>query len=73
MPTVADPDLTAEWWTVHEVAAYLGVARNTVHAYRSRSQMPEPDQRYGKTDMWRPATITAWHATRSAQSRQRVD
>lgn len=73
MPDVADPDLNAEWWTVHEVAAYLGVARNTVHAYRARNQMPAPEQQYGKTWLWRPATITAWHANRSPQSKQQID
>lgn len=64
MPDVADPDLTADYWTADDVAVYLGVARKTVHAYKVRGQMPGPDQQYGKTPLWRPETIAAWHATR---------
>lgn len=66
---MADPDPEAEWWTADDVAAYLGVARSTVHAYKVRAQMPGPDQQYGKTPLWRPASITAWHATRHRAKR----
>jgi len=58
------PDLGAEWWTATDVAAYLGVSRHTVSSYRSRRQMPEPDQLIGRTPVWRPARIAEWHAKR---------
>lgn len=69
MCCVAAPDPDADWWTVEDVAAYLGVARNTVHAYRSRAQMPAPEHQYGQTRLWRPATITGWQAGRKARSK----
>lgn len=73
MPGVAAPDTGAQWWTADEVAAYLGVRRSTVHSYKVRGQMPAPEQQYGKTPLWRPATITAWHATRRPRSRSAAD
>lgn len=47
-----------------DVAAYLGVGVATVSAYRSRGQMPEPDQTIGRTHMWKPVRIIAWHQER---------
>lgn len=58
--TDAAPDPKAEWWTTTEVAAYLGVGVPTVSAYRSRRQMPLPDQTIGRTHMWRPERIIKW-------------
>jgi len=51
-----------EQWSVAEVAAYLGVYRSTVTAYRSRGQMPQPDGYVGRSPWWRPETIRAWRA-----------
>jgi predicted DNA-binding transcriptional regulator AlpA len=62
-PTDA-PSESAEWWVTSDVAAYLGVGVATVSAYRSRGQMPEPDQTIGRTHMWKPARIVAWHQER---------
>ncbi|MFG3715813.1 helix-turn-helix transcriptional regulator [Micromonospora sp. NPDC047730] len=53
-----------EWWTTGDVAAFLGVRPSTVTNYRKRDQMPPPDQTVGRTHMWRPARIRAWHASR---------
>jgi 8-oxo-dGTP pyrophosphatase MutT (NUDIX family) len=61
---MATPDLTAEWWTTSEVAAYLGLRVGTVSSYRQRDQMPAPDKTLGRTHLWRPATITNWQAHR---------
>ncbi|WP_225438618.1 winged helix-turn-helix domain-containing protein [Candidatus Frankia nodulisporulans] len=33
-------------------------------SYRRRSHLPEPDQTIGRTPVWRPARIVAWHASR---------
>jgi hypothetical protein len=64
------PDPTAEWWTTTDVATYLGVGVGTVSAYRGRAQMPPPDMTVGRTHMWRPATIIAWHAARPSVGRR---
>jgi 2'-hydroxyisoflavone reductase len=58
------PDSSAEWWTTSEVASYLGVAVATVSSYRIRGQMPAPDMTVGRTHVWRPSTIVAWHNAR---------
>ncbi|WP_174535047.1 helix-turn-helix domain-containing protein [Micromonospora chalcea] len=60
----AGPDLTAEWWTTSDVAAYLGVKVATVSNYRKRGQMPEPDATVGRTHMWRPKRVVEWHESR---------
>lgn len=58
------PSPKAEWWTTADVAAYLGVKPATVSAYRMRGQMPAPDQKLGRTQLWRPRTIIDWHDSR---------
>lgn len=52
-----------EWWTRDEVAAHCGISADTVGAYRSRGQMPEP-QYVGRTPMWKRTEIESWHARR---------
>lgn len=66
--TAPDPD--AEWWTTSDVAAHLGVRVSTVSTYRMRGQMPEPDTTVGRTHMWRPGRIIAWHAQRPGPGRR---
>lgn len=61
---VMAPDPTAEWWTTTEVAEYLGVRVATVSTYRRRGQMPVPDQSLGRTHVWHPERIIAWHEGR---------
>ena len=58
------PNPGAEWWTTSDVAAYLRVRVATVSTYRVRGQMPPPEQTVGRTHMWRPAAVIAWHETR---------
>jgi len=60
----SQPDPDAEWWTTTDVASYLGVQVGTVSSYRQRDQMPAPDATIGRTHIWRPARIIAWHRTR---------
>lgn len=57
---MADPK--AEYWTVADIAEHWGVKVTTVRAYRSRKrgELPEPDQVYGRTPLWKPATIAAF-------------
>jgi hypothetical protein len=59
-PLIAPPDPEAEWWTTTDIARYLGLQVGTVSTYRTRKQMPQPDQTVGRTHMWKPARITAW-------------
>lgn len=63
------PDLDADWWTIRDVADYLGVAPGTVTSYLGRAQMPPPEQRYARTPLWRPDTIVRWHAQRPGRGR----
>jgi hypothetical protein len=61
---IANPDPESEWWTTSDIAAYLGVQVSTVTNYRKRGQMPAPDLTVGRTHMWRPVRIVAWHDAR---------
>jgi hypothetical protein len=61
-PSGPSPD--AEWWTTADVAEYLGLKPATVSTYRMRGQMPQPDQKLGRTQLWRPRTIIDWRQAR---------
>lgn len=61
LPHVGKPD---DLLTASEVADLLGVQLNTVTAWKARKQMPPPDQQYGRTPLWRRASIEAWHGKR---------
>jgi predicted DNA-binding transcriptional regulator AlpA len=58
------PDPEADWWTMPDIASYIGVALSTVSSYRTRGQMPPPDQTIGRTPVWRPSRIIEWHQSR---------
>lgn len=49
--------------TVTEIAAELGLSPSTLTAYRARGRMPEPDEQYGRTPLWKQETIRRWRAT----------
>lgn len=63
------PDPNAEWWTVSDIADYLGVETNTVSTYRARGQMPDADQQIGRTRVWKPRRIIDWHSNRPGRGR----
>ena len=44
-------------------AGLYSIEADTVAAYRSRGQMPEPTL-FGRTPMWKRDVIEEWHATR---------
>ena len=46
--------------TSKEVAEMLGLHPDTITSYRARRQMPDPDQQYGRTPLWRVKTIRDW-------------
>ncbi len=62
----AAPDPEADWWTIAEVAVYLGVRESTVIVYRSRGKkgiaggLPPEDRKFGGSPVYRPATIIGW-------------
>lgn len=49
-----------KYLTTKEVAELLHVKPQTISSYLSRSQMPEADEVYGSTPLWKPATIAKW-------------
>ncbi len=55
-PTPADPD--REVMTADEVAAFLGVDRNTVYDYAGRGVIPH--QRLGKRILFRRGALLSW-------------
>lgn len=60
------PDPEADYWTIAEVAAYLGVQESTVIVYRNRGKkgdpngLPKEDRVFGASPVYRPATIIGW-------------
>jgi hypothetical protein len=54
---MADP--TADYWTVADIAEHWGVTAQTIRTYRSRKrgELPEPDNVFGRSPVWKPATI----------------
>jgi hypothetical protein len=73
MPVADDaaPDPSAEWWTTSDVATYLGVRVATISSYRKRGQMPPADHKIGRTQLWRPSTITGWATARPGRGNWR--
>jgi len=53
----AAPDPSRPFWGVAEVAAYYGVTRDTIYAYRTRGLLPPEDDRISGSPVWRPETI----------------
>jgi hypothetical protein len=53
------PDPNADYWTITDVAEHWGISPQTVRTYRSRKrgELPEPDQVFGRSPVWKPATI----------------
>ena len=49
-----------KYLTSTEVAELIGVKPVTIGAYRNRGQMPEADEVFGVTPLWKPATIAKW-------------
>lgn len=54
-----------------EVAALLGVQHQTVHQWRYRGRLPDPDLTVSGVPMWRREVIEAWAASRPRRGRPR--
>lgn len=59
-PATAAPN--ADYWTIADVAAHWGVSEQTIRAYRSRGrgELPPPDKTFGRSPVWKPATIVGF-------------
>lgn len=64
MTTAAPSDLL----DTEGVAAMLGIARDSVTRYRARGDLPEPDAVFGRSPVWRVATIREWQAQRPGRT-----
>jgi predicted DNA-binding transcriptional regulator AlpA len=53
-----------DYWTIRQVAEFLGITESSVRVYLAKGNMPAPDQKYGVTNLWKPETIKAWHESR---------
>lgn len=73
-PPMTQGDVEADYWTMSDIAAYLGVKLKSVHTYRLRGKkeeeqevppaerrgLPKEDRMYGRTPVWKPQTIIKW-------------
>lgn len=50
-------------------AAELGVKPATLHTYKHRGILPEPDAHFGQTPAWLPTTVTAFKANRPGRGK----
>lgn len=66
-------NLSADWWTTSDVAAYLQVTLGTVSTYVRRGQIVPPDRRIGRTRVWLPARIIEWDAARPRVQARRLN
>ncbi len=48
----------------NQLADRLGIKRTSVHRYRVRGDIPQPDEYVGRTPMWTVETIERWEANR---------
>jgi predicted DNA-binding transcriptional regulator AlpA len=61
--------------TTSDIADRLGIQRESVHRYLTRGDIPQPDERAGRTLLWRVDTIEEWiagrpgHAWRKGQAK----
>jgi predicted DNA-binding transcriptional regulator AlpA len=62
-------ELPTDWWTAADCAAFLGITRGTWTAYVAREQAPAPERMFGRSPVWRPATIKTWAAARPRRGR----
>jgi predicted DNA-binding transcriptional regulator AlpA len=50
--------------TSEQLADRLGVRRGSIHRYRTRGDLPEPDEVIGRSPVWKVETIECWEAAR---------
>jgi hypothetical protein len=81
-PLVSDKDAqpadpAADWWTMDDIAAHLGVKAASVRRYRARPAdkggLPPEDRMIGRTPVWKPATVITWNETERRGQGTRTD
>lgn len=60
----SDEPEVPELWSYREIAAYLGVQRDTVRSYRKHGMLPPPDETARGRPYWRPETVRVWVRSR---------
>jgi predicted DNA-binding transcriptional regulator AlpA len=50
----------SDWLTNTDIAKLTGLKIETLHTYRSRNTLPEPDKYMGRTPVWKLETIQSW-------------
>jgi hypothetical protein len=53
-----------DWWAPAEVAEYLGITTKAWNSYVSRGLAPAAEKFFGRTPVWRPATVKEWESSR---------
>ena len=51
------PDPEADYWTLQDVADHYGIKYASARRYRVRGELPPEDKLFGRSPVWRPATI----------------
>lgn len=46
--------------TAEQLAQRLGIQHSSVHRYRSRGDLPEPDEYVGRTPLWATTSVETW-------------
>lgn len=59
--------------TTDQVAELAGVKPMSIHQYRQRGAIPEPDQYVGRTPVWKRRTIDKWLAERPPNTRRNIE
>lgn len=63
--------MVSEWWDADQVAARLHIGRQSVYTYHGAGRLPPPDRYFGRTPVWRPATIERYIKTLRPQANVR--
>lgn len=81
-PLVSDKDAqaadpAADWWTMDDIAAHLGVKPTSIRRYRARpldkGGLPREDRMIGRTPVWKPVTVITWNETERRGQGTRTD
>lgn len=59
--------------TTAQVAEMAGVKAMSIHQYRQRGAIPEPDQYIGRTPVWKRRTIEKWLESRPPTPQRRAE
>lgn len=64
------PASEPEWWTIQDIATYLGIEESTVRSYRAQGRLPDPLRLVGRTPIWAPTAIIEWQKSRPGRGRR---